>query len=274
MQTAFLKPLMETAPLLGSIPHGDAPDGRGRLAPGGYAISPIFFESPVEERQRCFAVPAGTRAWFRLTGFRPEAVEAILLTARGGGAWPLLAGRWRTDFQVRRWCGWPLGEAGRAKDWTGAESKESLRAKGEGAVGRQMDRLSLEFVTPTAFRKTGPERWNATTPLPIPAMVWGSLQRRWQETFPDEGETTWDAEFLGRVLALGRFEVRSAIMAFERHEGKVPGFIGEAEFQLHRDLSESQRVRLWMWSEFARYAGIGTMTAWGMGQARRKSLRD
>jgi CRISPR/Cas system endoribonuclease Cas6 (RAMP superfamily) len=184
----------------------------------------------------------------------------------------LVAGRWRVAFRILRWQGGPLGESGRTAEWTGAESPSSLERRAWRAVEESVpgfDRVTLGFLTPTAFRRTGATRWNATNPLPAPHLVWGSLQRRWRSAFPDDPAAEWSPEWMDRHLALGRFEVRSAMMAFERHEGKVPGFLGEVEYQFHRELTAAERVRLWMWSEFARYAGVGTMTAWGMGQTLR-----
>jgi CRISPR-associated endoribonuclease Cas6 len=121
---------------------------------------------------------------------------------------------------------------------------------------------SLHLASPTAFQSQG-----VTRPLPDPALVFGSLVRTWNAfapvALPDEGVR----RYAENVVVISRFDLRSAL-GWERGRAMRIGATGKVSYRaLNRD-------RYWLASlsllaDFARYAGVGTLTTMGMGQARR-----
>jgi len=267
MQTEFLQALHRWNPVLAKQLH-DSPAGGGAR---GYTISPLYMLNGVARREDYWTFSRGARCWFRLTAYRPTAVEALWFNANHRHDWHLIAGKSGVHFQIRRWITprTPQVHRDMSGGWINQSNPECLRAiSALSAPGA----IRLEFISPTAFRR-GDSKWNSVVALPLPELVWGSLYRRWLQVFPAESATAspppiWNNEWFNANVSLGRFEIRSEMMNFQKHNGNVPGFVGAAEFQFHRKLSNDERRFLWMLCQFGIYAGVGSMTSWGMGQMK------
>jgi CRISPR-associated endoribonuclease Cas6 len=129
------------------------------------------------------------------------------------------------------------------------------------------NRVFMEFLTPTTFRQG-----DINLPLPVPRLVFGSLAAKWRY-FAPEYELHPDLnQYLEQKLALGRFNVRSAILNYGRNR-KYVGFEGTCTYILRgntRDADTREIIRqVNMLANYAFYAGVGQKTTMGMGQARR-----
>jgi CRISPR-associated endoribonuclease Cas6 len=106
-----------------------------------------------------------------------------------------------------------------------------------------------------------------TRPLPYPALVFGSLVRTWNAfapvALPDEGVR----HYAESVVSISRFNLRSAL-GWERGRAMRIGATGKISYHaLNQD--RYWLAALSLLADFARYAGIGTLTTMGMGQAKR-----
>lgn len=128
--------------------------------------------------------------------------------------------------------------------------------------------LTLDFLTPTAFKQTihhpdnGGKPIDIEVPLPDPARIVASLAGRWETFAPPAALLTEDLiEELAATTAISRHEIRTEQGLAK---GPIRGFVGRAEF---RCLSPDPGVRavfalLW---KFAAFTGLGNKTAHGLG---------
>ena len=146
--------------------------------------------------------------------------------------------------------------------WSGQTTYEALAAAQllrTEALDRQ---VTLEFAAPTAFKSK-----DATMPVPLPGLVFGSLVERWNAFSPivlSPEMRTYGEE----VMAISRYKLESRAVG-QKGDGVRIGGVGQATY---RALAGD---RYWlgvmhMLAEFARYSGVGVQTATGMGQVRRK----
>jgi CRISPR-associated endoribonuclease Cas6 len=111
-------------------------------------------------------------------------------------------------------------------------------------------------------------------PLPLPALVYGSLIHAWNAFSPLPLPVLLDG-FAGRFVGVARHKITTRMVQFGQSERHV-GFVGTAYFSIapqeRTGLTPDdyrQRVQaLDLLTRFAFYAGIGLRTAVGMGQAR------
>lgn len=126
--------------------------------------------------------------------------------------------------------------------------------------------MTLRLLSPTTFRREG-----KSYPLPDPALVYGSLWRKWR-AFSDTpvAEAVWQ-ELLA-ALALSRAATRTRAWKFSRY--LLTGFTGLAEFSLVRPVSADTRALFGALSALAFFTGIGLRVTMGMGQCRQVSLAE
>lgn len=145
--------------------------------------------------------------------------------------------------------------------WTGYTTYEEL-ASGQLLQREQPTRqVALEFASPTAFKSAG-----LTVPVPMPALVFGSLVERWNAFSP----VTLSPEmrrFGEEMVALSRYRLESRVVEQKNSALRIGG-VGQATYvAVGGD-------RYWlavmqMLADFALYSGVGVQTATGMGQVRR-----
>ena len=197
-------------------------------------------------------VQANASVWLRFTGLNAEVSAALHTLAQQPPASVNLDGE---DFGV------VLATLdGQAHPRASSSTYESLSAPYLLAKAVPHSRITLRFVSPTAFRAKG-----QNLPLPLPRSVFGSLLDKWNAfgpiAFSDEVQ-----RFAEECLAISQFRGRTRVWSGKA--GKVLiGFVGQATFAaLNKD-------RYWLslinvLADFAWYAGVGYQTTAGMGQVR------
>lgn len=251
MQSELFRRLTSVNPELASTVHGES-EGSKR----NYTLSPLW--CPRKPISGEIPVSAGDRCWFRVTAYRDDAVEAVDSIAALTHSWVVWAGRHEVPFSI-------LGWRDQGCPWSGRQHLFDLSR-----LAPDADRAVFEFVTPTAFsRPKGRAHWGESLPLPLPELVFGGLWKNFVRVFPETQSVLAEPESLRALTALGRFEIRSAMMEFGRRGRRQPGFVGEAEVLFHPHLGAEDRQFLNLLAEFAFFAGVGTGTSWGMGQVRR-----
>jgi CRISPR-associated endoribonuclease Cas6 len=144
--------------------------------------------------------------------------------------------------------------------WAGQDDYTAMLQRHLLAAGPVQRRISLEFASPTTFHSGG-----KNVPLPLPALVFGSLLERWQ-AFSPAAISPDLRRYAEEMVALARYQLRTRILPFKDGSLQV-GFVGQAVFlALNSDRYWVHALHLL--AEYARYAGVGYQTTMGMGQAR------
>ena len=122
-------------------------------------------------------------------------------------------------------------------------------------------RLTLQFTSPTTFKSAGKH-----LPIPLPALVFGSLLERWNAyspiSFPVEVR-----RYAEECLAISQFALETRPVP-QKNRGLRVGAVGRISYTaLNYD-------RYWMsvlavLAEFSLFCGVGVGTSQGLGQARR-----
>lgn len=121
--------------------------------------------------------------------------------------------------------------------------------------------LSLRFITPTMFKKTG----NRQIPLPLPEYVFGSLIDRWTAfspvSLPDDLR-----EFAINHAMISRHNIQTRDITFARgRRGTATGFTGDVTF--HFTSGQSPHLAFChTLGAFAAFSGVGAKTSNGLGQ--------
>jgi len=198
----------------------------------------------------------GQPCYLRLTSFDP-ALSAVLtqhvLPGLAGAAVTLL------DAAV------PIAGCavtGAAHPWAGQCTFGDLAA--QHTLDKAPPRtVTLEFVSPTVFRSAG-----ANVPLPLPALVFDSLARRWNQFAPIAVPPELH-RFAEEVMVISRYRLWTERVSFggDGDEGICPGFVGRCSYGFRsHDRYWLGLVRLL--AAFAFYAGVGARSSMGLGQAR------
>ena len=123
-----------------------------------------------------------------------------------------------------------------------------------------MDRLSLEFLTPTTFRF-----FEQDYPWPKAELVFGSLAERWNQVSGTEHFAVAKIkEIAASYLIPERWQGSSRRVNLSPSHG-VTGFVGSFSYKLSL-LPIEYRTLFICLAEFARFAGVGRLTGQGMGQ--------
>jgi len=193
--------------------------------------------------------------WLRFTALDP-AIAAIL------------AARGQTPPDSIELDGAPLRVEGATTDatahpWAGTASYEQIAAPYLLARQNAPRRLRLTFLSPVAFRQH-----DMNMALPLPDLVFGGLVDRWN-AFSPIAVSPEVRRYCEECVALNSFRLRSRALPV-KDGGLQIGAVGEATYvAVHYD-------RYWMsvlglLADFAFYAGVGRLTAIGMGQVRREA---
>lgn len=147
----------------------------------------------------------------------------------------------------------------KAEPWSGQATYEQLADAHLFAPGPPARSVTLEFVAPTSFRSNG-----LNMPLPLPALVFGSLWERWNRFSPyvlDEGVKA----FAGAHVAVSRCTVSTRPV---KQQGLRIGGVGVTTYTALAG-DAARLTALHILADFAFYGGVGVQTANGMGLARR-----
>jgi CRISPR-associated endoribonuclease Cas6 len=145
--------------------------------------------------------------------------------------------------------------------WSGRARYEDLAAAAMLAAGPIAPTVTLEFVSPTAFKSA-----DMTAPIPLPSLVFGSLAKRWNSFSPAPLDPELRA-FSDAYVAIARYRLESRPVE-QKQAGLRIGGVGRVTYRaLEGD-------RYWLGAlqtlaAFARFSGVGVMTTTGMGQAHR-----
>ncbi len=122
-------------------------------------------------------------------------------------------------------------------------------------------KLTLQFFSPTLFRTEG-RQFN----FPLPDLVFGSLMEHWNASESIPSALPLEARKYAReCLRAGRFDLRSRTLKL--YNEVFTGFVGRVTFH------SWNYDRYWMGmmdmlAQYAAFAGVGTKTTMGLGQAR------
>lgn len=216
-----------------------------------FTCSGLLESDPQVEQTR---IEAGKHYHVRLTGLTPDVCQAWerhfvadppqRIEAQG------------CEFAVAGVCS-TTSEHG----WAGRATYGELLGR---ALARGMEAnrtISLELATPLAFRTRG-----MNMPLPLPALLFGSLAERWNtfSPYPLPGDVRRVAE---EEVAVSSFVLMSAQSMYKDGGLQIGGY-GRIKYRyLGKDRQAA--VALDALAEFARYSGVGIKTTAGMGQCRR-----
>lgn len=146
--------------------------------------------------------------------------------------------------------------------WAGQASYDALAARHLLPGDNPPPYVELEFFSPTAFRSGG-----RTLPVPLPALVYGSLVEKWN-AFAPVAVSEEVRRFAEECLAISRYHLSTRPISAKGESLQI-GFVGSCRY------SAMNRDRYWLsvihlLSDYAFYAGVGYQTTSGMGQARRR----
>lgn len=221
-------------------------------------------------------VMPGDRAWFRITGLSQEVAAALLayhatIQAQLQANTPEIV-----DLDRMAWEITAVHIEG--TDWANCSSYQAL-------IQRQLippTHLTFNFVTPTTFRSQ-----SVNMPLPLPALVFGSLLTRWTMFTPhrlrDLPQDQLDV-FIAHHVVICQHALQTALIRGKQSSKEI-GFTGQVTFELlpesehlqkHNPDLEAHIQREYRWfaltlalqSDFAFYSSIGRKTTTGMGMAR------
>jgi len=148
-----------------------------------------------------------------------------------------------------------------AHPWAGQTSYENLAAGHLLSSASPARHSELEFASPTGFRSAG-----RTLPLPLPALVYGSLVEKWN-AFAPVAVSEEVRRFAEECLAISRYRLSTRAIGAKGGSVQI-GFVGRCRYiALNQDRYWLGLIQLL--TDYAFYAGVGYQTTSGMGQARR-----
>lgn len=227
--------------------------------PRPYTISTLCGDGPR---------PPQARAWDGVARLSPNSTYWVRMTSTDAALSDFLALRWQPSLPgaIHLECCGPLAivddlRQAVAPGWSAMESVNALDAR-----VRALDApaVELHFASPTVFRSQG-----VHVPLPLPRLIFQSLAMAWRR-LPNAPPLPAGLDaVLESDLLLSRFRLHTERVVLQQH-GKareLTAFAGHCRFALDRLGGETAHaVRLL--AHFARYAGVGSHTAMGLGQAR------
>ncbi len=186
----------------------------------------------------------------------------------GGGLWQGLSAHFleasaltlrldKAQLQLTRVISTPAADA---TGWAGYSDWQTL------AAASPRGAITMRFASPCAF-SLGDRRFAL---FPEPILLWDSLVRSWNRYAPAVLQVDKVAlrDFVTQQVTVSDYELHTGKAVFATHTQK--GFMGSCSYQLKSNQGcASQLAAL---AEFARYAGVGSKTTSGMGQARMEKI--
>ena len=141
---------------------------------------------------------------------------------------------------------------------------EPAKTYSELLTARSSKHLTLSFITPTSFRKSGHH-----FPLPVPVNLFHSYLRRWNHFAAKKYDGDVFLAWIEKHVYIVRHQLESAKVPGGKR-GLVTGFVGAIELNLTRDSDEnSEYVSLYKaLGLLSVYCGTGHKTTFGLGQTR------
>lgn len=121
--------------------------------------------------------------------------------------------------------------------------------------------VTLQYVSPATFRLDASDY-----PFPEPRRVWGTLALKWNQLDMPEPVNVAQCKEVAEQVVPWKWEGKTERLKFNKNIA-VTGFVGKFTYSLH-NLNEEQRRIFYRLANFAEFAGVGRMTAQGMGQTR------
>lgn len=229
-------------------------DGAG-LKP--LAVSPL--QGPFAVEGGRLRLRPGQDYWFRASSVAPAPSLALKsIEARP----PRVVELDRQPFEVVS-----AGSNARRHPWAGRGSYGDLHDAALREAESAASQLSIEFASPTAFLSQG-----RAVLWPEPRRVFGSLLRRWRAhapvPLPDDLEDAF-----ADCLDVDAYELRTRAQRYAKGASRQvwgqQGFVGRCRYRVRRGASESVLRAAHLLARYALFAGVGSRTTAGMGQARR-----
>ncbi len=144
--------------------------------------------------------------------------------------------------------------------WEGATTYPDLAGPWLTARQTPPRHWTLRLASPTTFRSGG-----VHVPFPLPALVFGSLLQRWNAyapiALPDETR-----RFAAQAMAVSRYRLQSRAVPLKSGGLRI-GAVGEVTYRaLNPDRYWRSVIQVLV--AFARFAGVGGGTSFGLGQVR------
>ena len=240
---AFLRLVSQTDPDLAERLH--APDERRP-----FTCSNLW---GVRRKGRSLTLAPGSSAFLRYTGLTAEVSHHLQQLAEDSPSHIELEG---TQLAVQQATLDPA-----VHSWAGYTTYEEMGAIHLLPGDLPSHRAELEFAAPTGFRSGG-----HTLPLPLPALVFGSLVEKWNR-FAPIAVSEEIRRFAEECLVISRYQLSTRAFTAKGDSWQI-GFVGRCRYTaLNKDRYWLGVIQLL--TDYAFYAGIGYQTTSGMGQARR-----
>lgn len=199
-------------------------------------------------------VRPSSRYFVRVTGLVEPVSRALLagLIEQPPAAWTLHG----QPFRVLEAVCDPVRDP-----WAGQTSCEELAAHALQQSNRLPRAITLEFISPTAFKSQ-----EMQMPLPLPGLVFGSLVERWN-AFSTVALDPDLRRFANERVAISRYRLESRPVPAKGGALRIGG-VGQVTYAALDD-DRYALAALNILADFALYSGVGVQTATGMGQCRR-----
>lgn len=221
-----------------------------------FTVSPI--NGKIERRDGQWWLLPDQRYWVRFTGLE-KTISDILVDLPVKPAGPGL-------FQTVPCEVVKIYRSPEEHEWAGEISYDALIGAATYQAGSPTSPVRFHFASPTTFRTQ-----DGDLPVPLPALVFGSLARKWDAYSTDPIGPELAARLTETVL-LSRYELRTSMQDFGRY--RLVGFTGDCEYQVRRGVEPSVGQAVRVLAAFAFYAGVGYHTTMGLGQARLQSVES
>ena len=164
------------------------------------------------------------------------------------------------EFKLNRMLSTPTADPG---GWAGFTDWQTLATTPARPI------ITMRFASPTAFSLG--DRQFALFPEPI--YLWDSLMRVWNNYAPPVLRIDKPAlrAFISQHVVIHDYALHTSKLRFPTHGQK--GFTGTCSYLIQQH-KEEHAATLAALAEFARYAGVGSKTTMGMGQARTETIQQ
>lgn len=245
-QALFLDLLHQVDSALATRLHADQYGARS------YTVTPLRLPRPRHDR---LPFAAGEPAVLRVALLRADLFAPVMGALLQQGLRPTLR-LGQMQFGLGMVYGTPA-----AHPWAGYTAWESLMEQAAPAT-----QLSLEFATPTAVSQGDDAHGRPKVELlPIPATIFGSIARRWNDLAPIQLDPA-AIRAASETVVVADHDIRTTTVQMGNTTTK--GFLGMVRYEL-RGTTE-QRHLLTLLADAAFFLGVGMKTARGMGLCRRR----